>query len=142
MCSPVSRTGRPTWSSSPRRRSRSSTAASAPTEFNCDSFVSRGCVAGRRVARRYAMTETMDPDTSTAKETFESLDPASGDVIDTFSIDDAGRVDDVVRDARVASEWWGALGFRARKERLRTWESVIAREVTELAELVHRENGK
>ena len=38
--------------------------------------------------------------------------------------------------------WWAGLGFDGRAERLRAWRVLLAGRVAELAELVHRENGK
>jgi acyl-CoA reductase-like NAD-dependent aldehyde dehydrogenase len=89
------------------------------------------------------MSQTIDIPTPTpTAATFESLDPASGSVVGTFPVDDAARVAEVVAAARPAAEWWESLGYDGRKPHLRAWKGVIARRATELAELVHRENGK
>jgi aldehyde dehydrogenase (NAD+) len=88
------------------------------------------------------MTQTFERDLTSTSRTFESVEPASGKVVGTFSVDDAERVREAVERARIASAWWSSLGFDGRKERLRAWKGVIARRATELAELVHRENGK
>ena len=58
----------------------------------------------------------------------------------------AGRRRDHVREAvdraRLAAQWWADLGFDGRRERLLAWKGVLTRRVRELAQLVHRENGK
>jgi aldehyde dehydrogenase (NAD+) len=88
------------------------------------------------------MTETLEQTSALTAETFESLDPATGARVGTFPVDDAARVAEVVERARAAADWWASLGFDGRKPHLRAWKAVLARRATELAELVHRENGK
>ena len=88
------------------------------------------------------MTQTLEPTSTLTAETFDSLDPASGELVGTFPVDDAARVAEVVERARAAADWWASLGFDGRKPHLRAWKGVLARRATELAELVHRENGK
>jgi acyl-CoA reductase-like NAD-dependent aldehyde dehydrogenase len=55
---------------------------------------------------------------------------------------DAARVAEVVAAARPAADWWATLGFDGRRPHLRAWKSLLAKRAMELAELVHRENGK
>jgi acyl-CoA reductase-like NAD-dependent aldehyde dehydrogenase len=88
------------------------------------------------------MTQTLDPTSTLTAQSFDSLDPASGALVGTFPVDDAARVAEVVERARAAADWWASLGFDGRKPHLRAWKGVLARRATELAELVHRENGK
>ena len=89
------------------------------------------------------MTQTFDrTDAPTTRETFESLDPSSGEVVATFPVDGPAEVAAVVGQAREAAEWWAGLGFDERRRRLKAWKGVIAREAMDLADLVHRENGK
>ena len=78
----------------------------------------------------------------TTAETFESLDPATGNVVATFPIHSEADVLAAVARAREASAWWQELGWAGRKERLDSWKRVIVQRSDELAELVHRENGK
>ena len=73
---------------------------------------------------------------------FDSLDPATGAVVATFTLDDAAHVQAVVRQARPAAIWWATLGFDGRRTRLKAWRSLLAKRIDELANLVHRENGK
>src|SRR5215204_2698715 len=75
-------------------------------------------------------------------ETFESTNPASGAVVGAFPIHDADAVEETVGRARTAATQWAALGFDGRKERLSAYRGYLARRMNELADLVHRENGK
>ena len=52
------------------------------------------------------------------------------------------RVGEAVDRARLAALWWSDLGFDGRRERLLAWKGVITRRMRELAQLMHRENGK
>jgi acyl-CoA reductase-like NAD-dependent aldehyde dehydrogenase len=85
---------------------------------------------------------TLAADRPTTAETFESLDPATGNVVATFPVHTAADVAAAVGRARDASVWWQGLGWSGRKERLDAWKRLIVRRGDELAELVHRENGK
>ncbi|CCH89655.1 NAD-dependent aldehyde dehydrogenase [Modestobacter italicus] len=84
-------------------------------------------------------TGTLDHPT---QETFESTDPASGAVLGVFPVHDAAAVGEAVTRARAAAEQWAALGFAGRRTRLAAYRGHLARHVHELADLVHRENGK
>jgi acyl-CoA reductase-like NAD-dependent aldehyde dehydrogenase len=84
------------------------------------------------------MTSTLD----TAAETFDSLDPATGAVHSTWPVHTAEQVEAAVVRARAASARWAELGFSGRKPALTAWKAEIARRMTELAEVVHAENGK
>ncbi len=74
--------------------------------------------------------------------TFESLNPSTGDVVSSFPVDSAERVREVVERARPAATWWADLDFDGRRKRLRAWRTALARRMDELADLMHRENGK
>src|SRR3954451_17386139 len=75
-------------------------------------------------------------------ETFESTDPATGAVVGVFPVHDADAVRQTVERARPAAEAWRELGFEGRKQRLAAYRGYLARRIHELADLVHRENGK
>jgi aldehyde dehydrogenase (NAD+) len=75
-------------------------------------------------------------------ETFESTDPATGAVVGVFPVHDADAVRETVERARAAAGTWAELGFDGRKQRLAAWRGYLARRMHELADLVHRENGK
>jgi acyl-CoA reductase-like NAD-dependent aldehyde dehydrogenase len=74
--------------------------------------------------------------------TFDSTNPASDAVVGVFPVHDADAVRETVERARSASEQWAALGFDGRRQRLSAWRGYLARRMNELADLVHRENGK
>ena len=80
--------------------------------------------------------------TATATATFDSLDPATGQVLAAHPVHDAEAVRQAVARAREAALWWQAQGWQGRRTHLRAWKGEIARRLPELAELVHRENGK
>src|SRR3954464_14466157 len=75
-------------------------------------------------------------------ETFESTDPATGAVVGVFPVHDADAVRETVERAPPAAAARRELGFHARKQRLAAYRGYLARRMHELADLVHRENGK
>jgi acyl-CoA reductase-like NAD-dependent aldehyde dehydrogenase len=81
-------------------------------------------------------------DRHSTQDTFESTNPATGAVVGVFPVHDTGAVDETVARARTAAEQWAGLGFDGRKARLAAYRGYLARRMHELADLVHRENGK
>ncbi|MGH3438322.1 MAG: aldehyde dehydrogenase family protein [Sciscionella sp.] len=80
---------------------------------------------------------------STAQATtFDSLDPATGEVVGTHPIHDAEQVGKAVDAARIAANWWSELSFADREQRLVRWRGVITRRAHQLADVVHAETGK
>src|SRR5438477_1602736 len=79
---------------------------------------------------------------STQHERLTSVNPGTGEVVGTVPIHTAADVDAAVARARVASHAWGNLSFAARNEELVAFRKAIAKHADELAELLHRENGK
>ena len=77
-----------------------------------------------------------------ASDTFDSLDPATGDVVGSHPVHTAADVAAAVDRAREAAAWWAELGFDGRAERLTRWKGVIVRRAQQLAEVVHAETGK
>jgi acyl-CoA reductase-like NAD-dependent aldehyde dehydrogenase len=75
-------------------------------------------------------------------ETFDSLNPATGEVIGTFPAFGEQDVAATVERAQTAAEWWEGLGWNGRKQRLLAWKSYLTRYIGRLAELVHTETGK
>src|SRR3954451_15629218 len=75
-------------------------------------------------------------------ETFESTDPASGAVVGVFPVHDTDAVRETVERARPAAAAWRELGFDGRRTRLAAYRGYLARRMHELADLMHRENGK
>ena len=85
------------------------------------------------------MTATADALTT---ETFDSLNPATGDVVGTYPVHTAEQVGEAVARAKEAAKWWGSLTFDERGDRLRAFAGVIARRVAQLADVIHLETGK
>src|SRR4051812_39454974 len=75
-------------------------------------------------------------------ETFESTDPATGAVVGVFPVHDAAAVRETVERARPAAQRWRDLGFDGRRQRPAAYRGSLARRMHELADLMHRENGK
>src|ERR1700729_4101657 len=74
--------------------------------------------------------------------TFDSLSPATSEVIATFPVSGEQDVADAVERARPAAAWWAGLGWKERERRLLAWKSHLTRYIGRLAELVHAETGK
>jgi acyl-CoA reductase-like NAD-dependent aldehyde dehydrogenase len=77
-----------------------------------------------------------------AAATFDTVNPATGEVIATFPVHGTTDVEAAVQRARAAASWWSGLGFKERRQRLLAWKSHITRYMGRLAELVHEETGK
>jgi acyl-CoA reductase-like NAD-dependent aldehyde dehydrogenase len=87
-----------------------------------------------------AMTQA--PARPQSAATFESLDPATGEVVEVFPVHGEADVREAVTRARTAAAWWSGLSFKERRVYLTTWKSAITRRMPELADLMHRETGK
>ncbi|MFI7451754.1 aldehyde dehydrogenase family protein [Nonomuraea sp. NPDC049714] len=74
--------------------------------------------------------------------TFESLNPATGQVVGSHPRQSAEAVREAVGRAETASAWWAGLGHAERRRRLLDYKAVVTRHLRELAELVHQETGK
>ncbi len=74
--------------------------------------------------------------------TFDSVNPATGEVIGAFGVAGEDEVARTVARARQAAAWWQPLGWKGRRQRLLAWKSHIIRYSGRLAELVHAETGK
>ncbi|HET7357247.1 MAG TPA: aldehyde dehydrogenase family protein [Nocardioidaceae bacterium] len=75
-------------------------------------------------------------------QTFESLNPATGEVVGTHPVHGPEQVASVVRRAREAAQWWAGLGYDGRRDLLGRWKNLLTRRMSDLAELVREENGK
>ena len=84
---------------------------------------------------------TVERDLSVSS-TFDSLNPATGEVIGTFPIQGEDEVNAAVERAHKAAAWWRGLGFDGRKRRLKAFKAVLANRQDELCELISRETGK
>ena len=89
------------------------------------------------------MTSTQaKPGATQEATTFDSLNPATGEVVATFPVHNEADVRAAVDRARSAAGWWRELGHDGRRARMRAWRTLLVQRSDELAELVHRENGK
>jgi acyl-CoA reductase-like NAD-dependent aldehyde dehydrogenase len=75
-------------------------------------------------------------------ETFDTVNPATSEVIATFPVFGEDEVAETVGRAREAAAWWAGLPAKDRRTRLLSWKSHIMRYIGRLAELVHTETGK
>jgi acyl-CoA reductase-like NAD-dependent aldehyde dehydrogenase len=88
------------------------------------------------------MSVTADRTRATGGETFDSLAPATGEVVATLPVHDEAEVRAAVQRARKASQWWSALDHDERRSRLLAYAGVLARRRDELLDLISKENGK
>ena len=79
---------------------------------------------------------------SAQDDTFDSYNPANGELVARHPRGTPEQVRAAVRAAQQAAQWWAGLGFDGRAKRLKAWKGVLARRAPELADLVTRENGK
>ncbi|MGB9376452.1 MAG: aldehyde dehydrogenase family protein [Mycobacteriales bacterium] len=77
-----------------------------------------------------------------ALETFETVNPATEEVLGAFPLHGPAHVAAAVDQARIAAQWWAELGWDERRRRLMAWKGVLTRRVHQLCELMHRETGK
>jgi acyl-CoA reductase-like NAD-dependent aldehyde dehydrogenase len=82
------------------------------------------------------------PTSLTTDQTFESVNPATGEVIATFPVMGDNDVSAAIARAREASTWWAGLTWNERRLRLLAWKSHLTRYRERLAQLVHDETGK
>jgi acyl-CoA reductase-like NAD-dependent aldehyde dehydrogenase len=75
-------------------------------------------------------------------ETFESLNPATGEVVADHPVHDENAVRATVERAREAAEWWWALGWKERRLRLLNFKGSLTRNLGRVAKLIHDETGK
>jgi acyl-CoA reductase-like NAD-dependent aldehyde dehydrogenase len=84
----------------------------------------------------------MTTTTTSSTQTFDTLNPATSEVIATFPICGEADVAATVARAQGAARWWAELGAKDRQRRLLAWKSHVIRYIGRLAELVHTETGK
>lgn len=83
-----------------------------------------------------------EPVTEVGGRTFESLNPATGQVIGRYPVHSAAEVREAVQRARRDAAWWAGIGFAERAKVLRAWRASLIRRSAEVVDLVHAENGK
>ncbi|NRQ32924.1 aldehyde dehydrogenase family protein [Nonomuraea sp. NN258] len=74
--------------------------------------------------------------------TFDSLNPATGEVVGSHPKHSQDTVRQAVGRAEEAAAWWAALAPAERRRRLLDYKAVVTQNLRELADLVHRETGK
>lgn len=75
-------------------------------------------------------------------KTFNSFNPASGEIIGSYPIFTAKEVAAVVTRAHEASNGWIELGFSGRKKVLLAWSRYIINNIEQIAQLISLETGK
>lgn len=88
-----------------------------------------------------SVTSLPTPDTAT-EDTFDSLNPATGEVVGTFPLQSADEVAATVERAQVAAAQWRAIGFAGRREMLDNWKRHLVAHVDDISVLLTREGGK
>ncbi|WP_409462052.1 aldehyde dehydrogenase family protein [Amycolatopsis sp. GA6-003] len=84
----------------------------------------------------------VQPKPTPVGETFDSLSPATDEVVGTYPVHTAEQVGAAVERARAAAGWWAGLGFAGRAERLQRWKGVLTRRLPQLCQVVRDETGK
>lgn len=79
---------------------------------------------------------------ATESTTFESLNPATGEIVAEHPVHDEKAVGEAVARAREAAGWWRDLGWKERRLRLLNFKGALTRNLNRMAELIHQENGK
>src|SRR6185312_16341374 len=77
-----------------------------------------------------------------SSDRLSSYNPATGEVIGSVDVFTPADVDAAVARARKAAEVWSTRSFAARTEELVAFRRALAAAANEIAELLHRENGK
>jgi acyl-CoA reductase-like NAD-dependent aldehyde dehydrogenase len=83
-----------------------------------------------------------DTQLPTTADTFDSLNPITGDVVGTHPVHTAEDVEAAVARAREAAAWWSALSYDERARHLTMWKGVVTRRLAQLADVMHQETGK
>ena len=73
---------------------------------------------------------------------FNSFNPATGQVIGRYPLFTNKQVAQIVADARSSVDTWEALEFVGRKKTLLTWSKAILANIGEISELISLETGK
>jgi acyl-CoA reductase-like NAD-dependent aldehyde dehydrogenase len=88
------------------------------------------------------VTTASAPERPASADVFDTVNPATGEVIGTFGVHGEAEIGAALQRAREAAAWWAALGWKGRQSRLLAWKSYLTRYIGRLAELVHTETGK
>ncbi len=74
--------------------------------------------------------------------TFDSHNPATGELFATYRNTSADEVNEAVAKAHLAGQLWGASSFAARKSLLLQWAKLLTKNIDEMAALICSETGK
>jgi acyl-CoA reductase-like NAD-dependent aldehyde dehydrogenase len=74
--------------------------------------------------------------------TFDSHNPATGEVFATYRNTSAEEVAEAVAKAQLAGQLWGSSSFAARKSLLLQWAKLLTKNIDEMAALICSETGK
>lgn len=89
------------------------------------------------------MSVTSLPTQGTGTEdSFDSLNPATGEVIGTYPMQSEAEVRAAVERAKIAAATWRQLGFAGRREMLDNWKRYLVAHVDDITVLLSREGGK
>ncbi|HEX9536879.1 MAG TPA: aldehyde dehydrogenase family protein, partial [Streptosporangiaceae bacterium] len=66
-------------------------------------------------------------------QTFDTVNPATSEVIATFPAMRDSEVAATVETARIAATWWSGLDWKERRTRLLAWKSHLTRYIARLA---------
>src|ERR1700733_10325680 len=80
-----------------------------------------------RVTVRTMGTSVWEQGPAWVAENFDSVNPATSEVIGTYPVQGRSEVDAVVERARQAATWWAGLTYQQRRTRLLAWKSHITR---------------
>ena len=75
-------------------------------------------------------------------KTFNSFNPATGEVVGRYPIMTSKEVASVVEQARDAADGWVKHGFSGRKKTLLAWSAYIINNIEQIAQLISLETGK
>jgi len=87
-------------------------------------------------------SDTRPGDGDVRVDTFELIDPRTGELVGRHPVHRAGDVERAVERARDAARWWADLGFAGRRKRLAAWRRLLVSRMDEIAELMSAETGK
>lgn len=85
--------------------------------------------------------QSLPHDTAT-HDTFDSLNPSTGEVVGTHPIQTADEVRAAVARAKPAAEKWRRIGFDGRREMLDNWKRYLVAHADEITTLLSLETGK
>ena len=88
-----------------------------------------------------SVTSLPTHDTGT-EDTFDSLNPATGEVIGTHPVQSEAEVRAAVERGKAAAATWRRLGFAGRREMLDNWKRHLVAHLDDITELLAKENGK